>query len=92
MKRSMLEAGLLAAVWVLSASSALAQYSTSRGPYWPGTTDHFVGNTWISSSTTFNNSGSLIYSTSTLATNTGPLTLTDLWMIGDCWWAADVLV
>ncbi len=91
-KCSVLKAGLLTALCALSASSVLAQYGTSRGPYWPGTTDHFVGNTWISSSTTFNNSGSLIYSTSSLATNTGPLALTDLWMIGDYWWAADVLV
>src|ERR1035437_10189618 len=91
MTRSLLKTGLLAALCV-SASSALAQYSTTRGPYWPGTTDHYVGNTWISSSTTFNNSGSLIYSTSTLATNTGALALTDIWMIGDYYWAADVLV
>jgi fibronectin type 3 domain-containing protein len=92
MKRSVLMDGLLAALCALSASRALAQYSTTRGPYWPGITDHFVGNTWISSSTTFNNSGSLIYSTSILATNTGPLPLSDGWMIGDYWWAADVLV
>ena len=92
MKRSVWKAGLLAALGGLSASSALAQYSTTRGPYWPGTTDHYYGNTWISSSTTFNNSGSLIYSTSTLATNTGPLPFTDNWTIGDYYWAADVLV
>jgi fibronectin type 3 domain-containing protein len=92
MKRSLRRAGLLAALCALSASSALAQYGTTRGPYWPGITDHFVGNTWISSSTTFNNSGSLIYSTSALATNTGALALTDVWMMGDYWWAADVLV
>ncbi|MGA2853517.1 MAG: hypothetical protein ABSE90_05245, partial [Verrucomicrobiota bacterium] len=92
MKHAVRKAGLLAALCVLSASSALAEYSTSRGPYWPGITDYFVGNTWISSSTTFDNSGSLIYSTSTLATNTGALALTDVWMIGDYWWAADVLV
>jgi fibronectin type 3 domain-containing protein len=91
-KRSLLRAGLLTALCVLSASSAFAQYSTTRGPYWPGITDHFVGNTWISSSTTFNNSGSLIYSTSTSPTNTGPLALSDYWMTGDYWWAADVLV
>ena len=92
MKHTLLKAALLTGLCVLSTLSVRAQFSTSRGPYWPGITDHFVGNTWVSSSTTFNNSGSLIYSTSTLATNTGPLALTDVWMIGDYWWAADVLV
>jgi fibronectin type 3 domain-containing protein/regulation of enolase protein 1 (concanavalin A-like superfamily) len=92
MKRSLLRAGLRAVLCVLFASSALAEFSTSRGPYWPGITDHYSGNTWISNSVTFNNSGSLIYSTSTFPTNTGPLPLSDYWMTGDYWWAADVFV
>jgi fibronectin type 3 domain-containing protein len=90
MKRSVLEVGLTAALCALCVSSALGSFSATNGPYWPGKTDYFYGNTWISNSMTLNNSGSLIYNTSTMPTNTGPIEINS-WMTGDYYWGVGVL-
>ena len=72
-KRFRLHAGLLAVVWVLSAASALASFSgIEETPYEAGTL-YFYGNTYINSAGTYNNSGSLVYSNSTLPGDTGPM-------------------
>ena len=90
MQRSVLGVGLLAVVCVLSASSALAQFYNVQRSSWTGENDHFCGNTLISTSTSFNNAGSLIYTNSTLPTNTGPLFYTGQWSSGDYWWGIGV--
>ncbi len=81
----------MALLCALSASSALAQFTNIQRNIWTGEHDHFSGNTLINTRSTLNNSGSLIYSTSTCPTNTGPLAFTGLWMSGDYWWAMGVL-
>ena len=90
MTRYLRRAGLLAALCVLSASSALAQFYNVQRNIWTGEHDHFCGNTWISNSITFNNAGSLIYTSSTFPTNTGPLFYTGQGSSGDYWWAMGV--
>jgi fibronectin type 3 domain-containing protein len=88
-KRSLLRAGLLAALCALPAASALASfYDVDQWP-WQGGENHFCGNTWISNSMTFTNSGSLIYNTSTLPASTGPL---NGGRSGDYWYGIGVLV
>jgi fibronectin type 3 domain-containing protein len=73
MKRSVLAVGLLAALCALPASSALASFSgVTETPYDAGTL-YFYGNTYINSSGTFNNSGALVYDTSTLPADIGPI-------------------
>ena len=72
MKRSVLEVGLLAVLCVLSTSSALASFPIIETPYGAGTL-YFYGNTYINSAGTYNNSGSLVYDTSTLPADTGPI-------------------
>jgi hypothetical protein len=72
-KRSLLRAGLLAALCALTGSSALASFSDFQEYPWQGGVNNFYGNTLITSAGTFNNSGALIYDTSTLPGNTGPL-------------------
>ena len=89
--RSSPGAGLLAALCILCASSALAQFYDVQRNVWTGEHDHFCGNTLINSSTTLNNAGSLIYTNSTFPTNTGPLSYTGQWTSGDYWWAIGVL-
>ena len=76
MKRSVLGAALVAALCALPASSALAAFSD----YQTGgdNTDHFYGNTLITSAGTFNNSSALTFNTSTLPGNTGALFAWDL--------------
>lgn len=71
-------AGLLTVLCVLPATNALAQFSNVVVTPWYGGTDHYSGSTLISSAGTFNNSAALIYNTSTLAGNTGPLYAWDL--------------
>jgi fibronectin type 3 domain-containing protein len=73
MKSYALEVGLVAALCALSASSALAQFTNFQESPWQGGVNHFYGNTLITSAGTFNNSGALIYDTSTLPGDTGPL-------------------
>ena len=73
MKRSVLEVGLLAALCALPAASALASFSNITETPVGGGTLHFYGNTYINSAGTFNNSGSLVYSTSTLPADTSPI-------------------
>jgi fibronectin type 3 domain-containing protein len=73
MKRPLPGAGLAAAVWALSAASALASFTNLiETPYDAGTL-HFYGSTNIKSSGTYNNSGALVYSNSTLPADTGPM-------------------
>jgi fibronectin type 3 domain-containing protein/regulation of enolase protein 1 (concanavalin A-like superfamily) len=88
MKRSVPGAGLLTALCALAASSAHAQFSVTRGPYWPGETDYFHGSTWISNSAALNNSGSMVYNTATLPGDTGPI---EGWMTGNYYWGMGVL-
>ncbi|HUZ06920.1 MAG TPA: hypothetical protein VMV89_05465, partial [Candidatus Paceibacterota bacterium] len=73
MKRSVLGAGLLAALCALPAASALATFSDFQEYPWQGGVNNYYGNTLITSSGTFNNSAAQIYDTSTLPGNTGPL-------------------
>ncbi|HLP77609.1 MAG TPA: hypothetical protein VK327_11915, partial [Candidatus Paceibacterota bacterium] len=92
-KRSFLKSGLLAALGVLSATSALGQFYDLQKWSWPDKTDHFCGNTRISTSTTLNNSGALIYNTATLPANTGWLSWSqDGWQSGHYWWGLGVFV
>ena len=90
MKRSVLAVGLLAALCVLCASNALASFSTTNGPYWPGETDYYYGNTWISNSTTLNNSAALSYNTSTMPGDTGPIE-PGVYRSGNFYWGMGVL-
>ena len=73
MKRPALEAGLTAGLCVLCESNALASFGATNGPYWPGETDYYYGNTWISNSVTLNNSGSMFYNTASMPGDTGPI-------------------
>ena len=66
MKRSVLGAGLLAALCALPASNAAAAFWDVQQTPWYGGVKHFCGNTLVNTATTFNNSGSLTYNTSTL--------------------------
>ena len=87
MQRSVLKIGLLV---MLCAQSAFAQFWDVQRNLWTGEHDHFSGNTLISSATTLNNAGSLIYTNSAFPTNTGPLFYTGQWSSGDYWWALGV--
>jgi fibronectin type 3 domain-containing protein len=92
MKRSILEVGLLVALSFLSASSALASFNATDGPYWPGRTDYYYGSTEITTAETLNNSGAMIYDTSTLPGDTGPLAFWSgnyYWGVGVLDWGAD---
>ena len=68
----------------------LRNFTNVQRSSWTGEHDHFCGNTLISTSTTFNNAGSLIYTNSTFPTNTGPLFYTGQWSSGDYWWGIGV--
>jgi len=96
MKRSVLGAGLLAALCALPASSALTQFTNFQESPWQGGVNHFYGNTLITTSGTLNNSGGLIYDTSTMPGDTGPLFGWDLTpgvtRSGDYYYGAGVLV
>jgi hypothetical protein len=85
-----MKVGFLAALCVLSASSALGSFSVTNGPYWPGITDHYYGNTEITTSGTLNNSGAMTYNTATLLGDTGPLSGAG-WMTGDYYWGVGIL-
>lgn len=63
----------MAALCALPASGARAQFADFQAHPWQGGVNHFYGNTLITSSGTFSNSGALTYNTSTLPLNTGPL-------------------
>ena len=95
-KRSVLEVGLLAALCALPASGALAQFTNFQESPWQGGVNHFYGSTLITSAGTLNNSGALIYDTSTLPWDTGPLFGWDLTpgvtRSGDYYYGAGVLV
>ena len=65
--------GFLAALCVLPALSALAQFSDFQTYPWQGGVNNFYGNSLIASSGTFSNSAALICNASTLPPNTGPL-------------------
>ena len=84
------KAALVAALCALSASSALAAFSVTRGPYWPGETDYYYGNTRISDSGTINNSGSLIYNSSSLPPNNGTIEQ-GIYRSGDFYWGIGLL-
>ena len=90
MKRSVLEVGLTTALCVLCASSALGSFSATNGPYWPGETDYYYGNTWISNSVTLNNSGSMICNTATMPGDTGPIA-PGVYRAGNFYWGMGVL-
>jgi fibronectin type 3 domain-containing protein len=90
MKRSVLKVGLTAALCALAASSALGSFSVTNGPYWPGETDYYYGNTWISNSVMFNNSGSMIYNTATMPGDTGPIA-PGVYRAGNFYWGMGVL-
>jgi fibronectin type 3 domain-containing protein len=90
MKRSVLEAGLMAALCALPALSALASFNVTNGPYWPGETDYYYGNTWISNSITLNNSGAMTYNTATMLGDTGPIA-PGVYRAGNFYWGMGVL-
>ena len=96
LKRSLLGAGLLAALCALPATRALAQFSNFTEYPWQGGVNHFYGNTLITSAGTFNNSGALAHDTSTLPGDTGPLFGWDLTpgvtRSGDYYYGVGVLV
>jgi fibronectin type 3 domain-containing protein/regulation of enolase protein 1 (concanavalin A-like superfamily) len=73
MRRSVLWAGLLAALCALPALTAFASFSDFLEYPWQGGVNNFYGNTLITSSGTFTNSKALIYDASTLPPDTGPL-------------------
>jgi hypothetical protein len=73
MGRSDLGVGLLAAMCALAGWSARAQFTNFQESPWQGGVNHFYGNTLITSAGTFSNSGPVIYNTSTLPGDTGPL-------------------
>ena len=72
-RRSFLRAGLLALLCALPASNALAQFSNYIEYPWQGGENIFDGNTLITAAGTFTNSGPMIYDSSTLPADTGPL-------------------
>jgi hypothetical protein len=83
MKRSILGVGLTAALCVLCASSALGSFSVTNGPSWTGETDYLYGNTEITTASTLNNSGAMVYNPSTLPGDTGPI---EGWWSGSYYW------
>ena len=72
MKHLILRAGLLAALCTLPAASGFASFPITETPYDAGTL-YFYGITYINSSGTYNNSGALVYSNSTLPADIGPM-------------------
>jgi len=73
MRRSVLWAGLLAALCALPALTAFASFSDFLEYPWQGGVNNFYGDTLITSSGTFTNSKALIYDASTLPPDSVPL-------------------
>ena len=94
--RSLLGAGLLAALCMLPTLSALSQFTNFQQSPWQGGVNHFYGSTLVTSAGSSTNSGGLIYDTSTLPGDTGPLFGWDLTpgvnRSGDYYYGVGVLV
>ena len=84
------KAALLTTLGALCASSALAEFHVVRGPYWPGETDYCYGNTEITTATTLNNSGSMIYNSSSLPPDNGTIER-GIYRSGDFYWGIGLL-
>ena len=66
-------AGFLAALFFLCEASALGQFSNYLAYPWQGGANNFYGSTLVASGGTFSNCAALIYNTSVLPADTGPL-------------------
>jgi len=78
LNRSVSRGGLLAALFVLPASIALAQFSDYTESPWQGGVLNFFGSRLITSPGTMDNFAGLVYNTSTMPADTGPLYAWDL--------------
>ena len=72
---------------------SVSPFSNIQRSSWTGETDHYYGNTLINQPETLNNSGSMIYNTSSLPANTGPEfeNRQNNWCSGDYYWGMGLL-